>query len=164
MHHPFSEAEKQHLRSEAVRIIEQVHSDFVAKDERLPLDQQGRPTIDFKFSDLSLRLKDGTSIMAGVTGQLTHSRLTAVMGPSGSGKSSLLNALIGRLESPKKNTYTLTGTRYLNDKPLDPTEHLNCAYVKQEDLFFAHQTVRETLMFRVNLKFDPKQVSTSVSA
>jgi len=119
---------------------------------------------NISFAIGSKKTPNSSQILSQVSGSLKSGRLTAVMGPSGSGKSSLLNALIGRLESPKKNTYTLTGTRYLNDKPLDPTEHLNCAYVKQEDLFFAHQTVRETLMFRVNLKFDPKQVSTSVSA
>lgn len=55
-----------------------------------------RPPIELSFVDLSLFLKgSGRKILSNVTGKLTPGRVTAVMGPSGAGKTTFLNACAG---------------------------------------------------------------------
>ena len=49
------------------------------------------PRITIRFKGLGLELKDGTSVLSGVTGEFRHSRLFAVMGPSGAGKVSSIS-------------------------------------------------------------------------
>jgi ABC-type protease/lipase transport system fused ATPase/permease subunit len=43
-------------------------------------------TIDIEFERLSLTLPGVGTLMTGVTGNLVHGNLTAIMGPSGAGK------------------------------------------------------------------------------
>ena len=42
-------------------------------------------TFDISFLNLGLELKNGTKVLSGVTGSIKSGRLTAIMGPSGSG-------------------------------------------------------------------------------
>ena len=70
-----------------------------------------------------------------------------VMGPSGSGKSSLLAALCGTLEP---------GIRFQGQVAVDgrrvdawPTQRRRIGLLLQDDLLFAHMTVRENLLFAV---------------
>jgi ABC-type multidrug transport system fused ATPase/permease subunit len=58
---------------------------------------QTRPKIEVSFKDLSLTLKgNGKKILRNVTGKLLPGRIAAVMGPSGAGKTTFLNALAGK--------------------------------------------------------------------
>jgi putative thiamine transport system ATP-binding protein len=68
-----------------------------------------------------------------------------VMGPSGSGKSSLLSAVCGTLPEG----LVFDGTLTLNRAPLQflPTQARRVGILFQEDLLFAHMTVRENLLF-----------------
>ena len=70
-----------------------------------------------------------------------------VMGASGSGKSSLLAAVCGTLAP----VFTLEGTAFLNGQRIDtlPTEQRRVGILFQDDLLFAHMTVRENLLFAV---------------
>jgi putative thiamine transport system ATP-binding protein len=70
-----------------------------------------------------------------------------IMGDSGSGKSSVLAAVSGTL-SPG---FTLDGSVHLNGPCLDqlPTQARGVGILFQEDLLFAHMTVRENLLFAV---------------
>ena len=57
------------------------------------------PGVDIAFQDLSLSIKVGDStirVVDGVTGRVRAKTMTALMGGSGAGKTSLLNALCGR--------------------------------------------------------------------
>jgi ABC-type multidrug transport system ATPase subunit len=55
-------------------------------------------TIDFEFKELGLELKENKKkVLAGVTGQILHGRVTAVMGPSGAGKTTFLSTLSGKV-------------------------------------------------------------------
>ncbi len=49
-----------------------------------------------QFENLSLRIKSGRRILHDVSGDFPHSHVHAIMGPSGSGKSSFITALIGK--------------------------------------------------------------------
>ena len=70
-----------------------------------------------------------------------------VMGASGSGKSSLLAAVCGTLAP----VFTFEGTVSLNGQRIDalPTEQRRVGILFQDDLLFAHMTVRENLLFAV---------------
>jgi putative thiamine transport system ATP-binding protein len=70
-----------------------------------------------------------------------------VMGVSGSGKSSLLSALCGTLPSG----LAFEGEIVLNGRRIDalPTSARRVGILFQDDLLFAHMTVRENLLFAV---------------
>ena len=66
-------------------------------------------------------------------------RLLAIMGPSGGGKTSLLNALAGQV--PATKGMQLRGDLSLNGAPRAESA-VRQAYVQQEDMFYAQLTVR----------------------
>lgn len=70
-----------------------------------------------------------------------------VMGPSGSGKSSLLAAVCGTLDA----NLQFEGRITLNDLRIDnlPTPARRVGLLLQDDLLFAHMTVQENLLFAV---------------
>lgn len=70
-----------------------------------------------------------------------------VMGPSGCGKSSLLAAVCGTLEPP----FTLDAQVRVGGQAVDhlPTQARRIGLLFQDDLLFAHMTVRENLLFAV---------------
>ena len=78
-----------------------------------------------------------------VPGGVVHT----VMGPSGSGKSSLLAAVCGTLDT----AVTFDGTVSLNGRRIDtlPTHQRRVGLLMQDDLLFAHLTVLENLLFAV---------------
>jgi putative thiamine transport system ATP-binding protein len=69
------------------------------------------------------------------------------MGESGSGKSSVLAALCGTLD----DALTFEGTVHLGGERIDtlPTQARRVGILFQDDLLFAHMTVRENLLFAV---------------
>lgn len=84
------------------------------------------------------------AVLDGVSGAVTSGTLTAIMGPSGSGKSSLLNVLAGRVLRVKDGS--LHGTLLTNGHPRDEAAFQRIsAFVIQDDLLFGHLTVQETL-------------------
>jgi len=70
-----------------------------------------------------------------------------VMGDSGSGKSSLLAAVCGTLAP----VFGFEGSVLLNGRRINalPTEDRRVGILFQDDLLFAHMTVRENLLFAV---------------
>jgi ABC-type multidrug transport system ATPase subunit len=66
-------------------------------------------------------------------------RLLAIMGPSGGGKTSLLNALAGQV--PATKGMRLRGDLAINGAPRAAAS-VRQAYVQQEDMFYAQLTVR----------------------
>jgi ABC-type multidrug transport system ATPase subunit len=93
-----------------------------------------------------------------VTGIAPPGHLLAIMGPSGAGKTSLLNALAGRL--PKSNHGELQGDITINGRPRDKFFRQMVGYVMQDDVFFSNLTVLETLTLAARLKL-PKAMSTA---
>jgi len=78
---------------------------------------------------------------------LPQGAIHTVMGPSGSGKSSLLAALCGTLEPGMQ----FQGSIYLRGARVDhlPTQSRRIGLLLQDDLLFPHMTVRENLLFAV---------------
>jgi ABC-type multidrug transport system ATPase subunit len=85
------------------------------------------------------------------------------MGPSGSGKSSLLNVLAGR--SASASGISVTGNVFVGGKKIDPVlfrEHI--AYAMQDDSLMATATPREALMFSARLRLPPSTTKEEMEA
>ncbi|GFO03833.1 ATP-binding cassette sub-family g member 8-like [Plakobranchus ocellatus] len=94
-------------------------------------------------------------ILKNVTFTARSGQLMAIMGGSGSGKTSLLDVVACRT-----TTGDITGHVLLNSVSRTKAIIDSCAgYVRQDDRLIAHLTVRETLMFVAQLKL-PKSFSS----
>jgi len=123
--------------------------------------ESGTPEFILRWNNLSydVKVKNRTKvILSNVSGHASSGTVTAIMGSSGGGKTSLLNALAGRLERGGN----LSGKITVNGVPIDDT--FRAAYVQQDDLLFPMMTVRETFEFAANmrLKADKETLNTLV--
>lgn len=77
--------------------------------------------------------------------------ILTLMGPSGSGKSSLLAAIAGTLEATTGGRLRFDGQVLLDAQDLThtPTARRGIGLLFQDDLLFAHLTVAENLLFAV---------------
>lgn len=105
--------------------------------------------LDVAFENLSLTVtvgKEEKVVVNEVSGRLRSNTMTAVMGGSGSGKSSLLNALCGRAFYGKT-----TGKVFVNGNISSIDNHKSAiGFVPQEDIVYADLTVRENLVSAVH--------------
>ncbi|KAI7840285.1 hypothetical protein COHA_006067 [Chlorella ohadii] len=97
------------------------------------------------------RQRTSRTILEGLSAVLPPGRLLAIMGPTGCGKSSLVNALAGRLPAGG----TLEGEVLVNGLPRGRGFKSITAYVMQEDVMFANLTVFETLEFAARMRLPP---------
>ncbi|MQM07563.1 hypothetical protein Taro_040408 [Colocasia esculenta] len=103
-----------------------------------------RPTIEIAFKDLTLTLKGKKkSLIRCVTGKIMPGRVTAVMGPSGAGKTTFLNALAG-----KATGCEMTGLVLINGKIESIHSYKKIiGFVPQDDVVHGNLTVEENLWF-----------------
>eukprot|EP00978_Attheya_sp_CCMP212_P039754 scaffold209912_cov54-Attheya_sp.AAC.2 len=116
--------------------------------------------VEIGFEDIQITLKqkkqkeDRLILDGSIRGKALPGRMLAIMGPSGSGKSSLLHALGGKLKADTK--ITARGLRYVNGEAISGDSMIPAAFIEQDVNFFPHMTVKETLDFRVELKMGRK--------
>ncbi|KAL3845438.1 hypothetical protein ACJIZ3_002841 [Penstemon smallii] len=108
--------------------------------------------IYLKFEDVnySVSLKGtnsdvGKCVLQGVSGSVCPGEILALMGPSGGGKTTLLNLLSGRV---KNNGGTIT----YNDQLYSKSLKRRIGFVLQDDVVFPHLTVKETLTYSALLR------------
>lgn len=91
-------------------------------------------------------------IVKNVTGYVSPGSCNYIMGPSGAGKTSLLNILASRVNL--KSNASVGGTVVFNDTMPVNSETFNAfaSYVEKDDLLFSYFTVRESLRFAARLK------------
>lgn len=131
-------------------------------DTRHSFRSRFRLTVLFSWSEVSCHYRDHRSSNSVVTlknafGSMRATELTAVMGGSGSSKSTLLDILSGR-----KTLGSVTGKISLTGKLLkniqqqllseDGALRSIAAYVPQQEAFFPMQTATEAVEFTANLK------------
>ncbi|KAI3987103.1 hypothetical protein MKX01_036893 [Papaver californicum] len=83
-------------------------------------------------------------ILRDVSGILKPSRLTLLLGPPASGKTTFLQALAGKLDRSLRVTGKIT---YCGHEFKEFIPQRTSAYISQNDLHYAQMTVRETLDF-----------------
>jgi sulfate/thiosulfate transport system ATP-binding protein len=79
--------------------------------------------------------------------EIKHGSLVALLGPSGSGKSSLLR-LISGLETPDRGRIWLKGV----DATFQPVRERNIGFVFQNYALFKHLTVRQNIAFGLEIR------------
>lgn len=89
-------------------------------------------------------------ILENVSAHMPYGSLTAIIGSSGSGKTSLLNVMAGRMGSSRLN---IAGSTKFNDDT--NLTHICSSYVMQQDVLIPTLTVRETLQYAADLRLPP---------
>ncbi|KAK6943844.1 ABC transporter family G domain [Dillenia turbinata] len=103
-----------------------------------------RPPLEISFKDLTLTLK-GTNkhLLRCVSGKISPGRVSAVMGPSGAGKTTFLSALAGKISG-----CTRTGLILINGKNESIHSYKKIiGFVPQDDIVHGNLTVEENLRF-----------------
>ncbi|EKX32917.1 hypothetical protein GUITHDRAFT_158946 [Guillardia theta CCMP2712] len=117
----------------------------------------------FAWSDVSFTLSPkviGGSgkdprVLKNLSGSANPGEVIAIMGASGSGKTSLLNVLSGRIMS--MNGHVVTSKFTVNGHEISAEEiGPNVAYVTQEDALCPTATPREALEFSARLRLPPE--------
>jgi putative thiamine transport system ATP-binding protein len=87
----------------------------------------------------------GRTLIRDLSASIEPGRVLAVMGPSGSGKSSLLGWIAGTLEPP----FEAHGSLQLNGTDLAalPIQQRRIGLLFQDDLLFPHLSVQDNLLF-----------------
>lgn len=95
------------------------------------------------------------NILKGVSFTAKSSEILAIVGPSGTGKSTLLRIISGRVKNEEFDPKSIL----LNDHPITSPAQLRkiCGFVAQEDNLLPLLTVKETLMF--SAKFRLREMS-----
>ncbi|XDV50801.1 hypothetical protein PO909_019812 [Leuciscus waleckii] len=133
-------------------------------DESMPCFQTPGPTVT--FHQLRYRVKERLGmfsrqwvvkdILNDVSG-IMNPGMNAIMGPTGSGKTSLLDVIAGR-----KDPKGLKSGQVLVDNAIVTSDLRLCsAYVVQNDILMGTLTVRENLAFSANLRLSRKEYSSS---
>lgn len=113
-------------------------------------DIKTRPTIEVAFKDLTITLNHKFKhLMRSVTGKILPGRISAVMGPSGAGKTTFLSAVAGKIKG-----CTISGSVLINGKP-DPIQCYKkiIGFVPQDDIVHGNLTVEENLRFSARCRY-----------
>lgn len=138
--------------------------------EMTPLSLRGVDPVDVRVQNLSLQIDISSSrfsltrrksspatqenqyksIVDGVSANMPSGSLTAIIGGSGSGKTSILNTMSHRMSGTRLKT---SGSVLYNGSPKLAT--IRSAYVMQQDILIPTLTVRETLLYAAELRLPP---------
>ncbi|MFK7858979.1 MAG: ATP-binding cassette domain-containing protein [Granulosicoccus sp.] len=96
-------------------------------------------------NDLTIELPGGERLVAGLSFRIEPGEVLVLMGPSGSGKSSILAWLTGTADPRLRGS----GDVWLGDTRITsmPTEHRRLGLMLQQDYLFPHMNVRDNLLF-----------------
>ncbi|KAJ3109158.1 ATP-binding cassette sub- G member 1 [Phlyctochytrium planicorne] len=119
----------------------------------LGLQQDKQARVVFKNLGYSVTVKEGKvakqkDILKGVTGEFRPGRLTAIMGASGAGKTSLLNVIAGEAKIG-----TTSGGIFVHGCKMSGAEIRTLSgFVFQDDVIFPTMTVREAITMSAHLR------------
>eukprot|EP00298_Acanthocystis_sp_HF-20_P005623 c15728_g1_i2.p1 GENE.c15728_g1_i2~~c15728_g1_i2.p1 ORF type:complete len:628 (-),score=145.66 c15728_g1_i2:74-1957(-) len=110
-------------------------------------------TYTFKNVNYTINQKNGKNrkIIDDVSGMLKPGALTAFMGPSGAGKTTMLNVIGGRTQVTKN--IVSEGTFLINGKPFKKSFFKKISsYVLQDDVMVGSLTVRENILYSAHFR------------
>lgn len=106
------------------------------------------------FEEICLELPSGERILEGVSGEFKAGRMCAILGPSGAGKTSLMNVLCG-----KASYAHVSGTVRFNGVEGNYEEYKTVmGFVPQDDIVHEGLTVGEQIRFSADLR-NPKEMT-----
>jgi len=133
----------------------------IQKDERPKIElPKSDFALDIRFEGLGLKLRSNKQVvLQGVTGEVQHGKLTAVMGVSGAGKSSFISALAGRAYYGN-----VLGKIFVNGEMVDNLDKYGdrIGFVPQDDIMIRECTVEESLYFSARTRLDRKKSKTEI--
>ncbi|KAJ0709579.1 putative ABC-type sulfate transporter [Helianthus annuus] len=124
-----------------------IEADCYIGDRALPsLPNAARNTVEslLNYIGINLSKKTKLTILKDVSGIIKPSRMTLLMGPPASGKTTLLLAMSGKLDSSLKVKGEIT---YNGHKLNEFVPRKTSAYISQNDVHVGEMTVKETLDF-----------------
>ncbi|KAI7727851.1 hypothetical protein M8C21_031339, partial [Ambrosia artemisiifolia] len=124
-----------------------IEADCYIGDRALPsLPNAARNTFEYLLDliGISLSKKTKLTILKDVSGIIKPSRMTLLLGPPSSGKTTLLLAMSGKLDSSLKVEGEIT---YNGHKLNEFVPRKTSAYISQNDVHVGEMTVKETLDF-----------------
>jgi len=133
----------------SVALFRHILPDVAVQEYRFRGMQPNTASIDIAFKDLNVSLKsDNRCILEGVTGEFRAGRMAAIMGPSGAGKTTFMNALCDK--AYYGNT---TGEIQINGEisSIAAIKQIR-GFVPQDDIVHEHLTVREQLYYSAKLR------------
>lgn len=107
-----------------------------------------------EFEDLSYQVmqrQERVQLLHRITGVASKGEVTAIIGPRGAGKATLLNALAGRLVHGNLDGFTTLDGQLV----APPLMKRLSTFVMQGDQLFPMLTVWETLRFAAEVRLDP---------
>jgi ABC-type multidrug transport system fused ATPase/permease subunit len=114
----------------------------------LPIRRKGGKEISafkdhIEFSDVSFSYNDGTNILSNVSFLIEKGKVTAIVGASGTGKSTIVNLILGLLE-PSKGKIRVDGEDL---REIDPERWSRLIGLVSQDMFIYHATVKDNITF-----------------
>jgi ABC-type multidrug transport system fused ATPase/permease subunit len=108
-----------------------------------------RTLLEVTFKDLTLTLGK-KKLLGSITGKLIPGKVTAVMGPSGAGKTTFLNAVAGKVIAGCK----VSGSVLVNGKVGNIRSYKKIiGFVPQDDIVHGDLTVEENLWFSARCRY-----------
>lgn len=121
------------------------HVEPLVDGQRDDMHQQVHP-VQLSWADVCYTVKvkkDDKQILKNISGHAEPGTFTAILGASGSGKTSLLSVLADRLLTSKGAT--LTGQLKMNGEQAPSDYRTRCAFVQQVEVFYPFSTVGESV-------------------
>lgn len=102
-----------------------------------------------KIENLVIEKSGGKRILNGINTEFEEGKLNAVMGPNGTGKSTLLDAIYGK----STGVCNVAGKILFKDQEREiKTWNSLISYVEQEPFFVKNQTARDLITFSIKMK------------
>ncbi|PGH21586.1 hypothetical protein AJ80_03146 [Polytolypa hystricis UAMH7299] len=140
-----------HLSFRAVQPVDVRVRDLAVQVDTTPPIWQSSPSLLWERVTRK-RDKNGAlkTVLNGVSASMPSGSLTAIIGGSGSGKTSLLNVMAGRMNASRVK---ISGSATFNG--VEDISAIRSAYVMQQDVLIPTLTVRETLQYSADLRLPP---------
>eukprot|EP01040_Poterioochromonas_malhamensis_P002992 gene2989-3179_t len=117
--------------------------------------QETLPPMQIRFTEMSLTIpaqnqsSKSKTILKGVTGSIEPGKVTAIMGPSGAGKTTFLNTVLGKVDP----SWERGGVLQINGVQENLLRFRKIiGYVPQEDIMHRDLTVRENITYSAMIR------------
>ncbi|CAB9509295.1 Pleiotropic ABC efflux transporter of multiple drugs CDR1 [Seminavis robusta] len=129
---------------------EDVDEASLREDVAIPFTRVNLTFRGIRYTVTASTSREKLELLKGVDGVVEAGKMTALMGSSGAGKTTLMDVL-----SMRKSSGEIEGDVCLNGHPQEPRSFRRCTgYVEQFDVQSAQLTIRETVEFSARLRLE----------